>query len=158
MSGLRTAGPRRRAWLLATVLAPMLTPDAARSKDLQLDRLAPAGAAPLEERGSWDVAVADAVAGLAQALGRDRGPLDFQRWALPADATLAQAEASVREHLGAGWARLALPAQGVHAQYLGWEHADGPHAVYALAWLEPVARIDAGPARRLAVTAVTRRD
>ena len=136
----------------------MLMPDAARSKDQALDRLAPAGAAPLEARGSWDVAVADAVAGLAQALGRAHGPLDFQRWALPADATLAQAEASVRERLGAGWTRLALPAHGVGAQYLGWEHADAPSAVYALAWLEPAVRVDDGPARRLAVTAVTRRD
>jgi len=136
----------------------MLTPDAARSKDLPLARIAPAGAAPLEARGSWDITVADAVAGLAQALGRAHGPLDFQRWTLPADATLAQAEASVRERLGNGWTRLALPAHGVGAQYLGWEHADTPRAVYALAWLEPPVRVDDGPARRLAVSATTRSD
>jgi hypothetical protein len=121
--------------------------------------LAPAGAVALTERGSWDLAVANAVAALSQALQRGHAPLSFQRWRLPGEADLAQVQTQLAQALGDDWEPAsAVPRQGVGAQLRGWlrKSPAGETQAFGLAWLDELAKVDGGPAVRIAVTAAPR--
>jgi hypothetical protein len=151
----RAGGPRRR-WL-AAMAACAAWPLAACSRSMAPEP-APAlpGAQPFDERGPWDVAIASAAAGLGNALGRDAGPLELRRWALPAATTLAALQAQLQQALGTDWEALAgLPQRTAGAQLRGWRHRGlGRQPVFSLAWLdEPVAVRSAEPPLRIVVTA-----
>jgi hypothetical protein len=154
----------RRAWLLAALasvaagpLRAAVNPD--RMSDLQA--LAPPGAVPLEARGPWDVAIATATSGLADALKRDHGPLSFHRWRADAGLALADVEAKLQAMLGDEWESVpGLPRETAGAQMRGWRPKRGAdrRPAFALAWLEDLVKVDAGPPARLILTAATRRE
>ena len=149
----------RRAWIGA--LAAWAVPLRAGIMTLDLSTLAPAGARPLAERGSWDIAIADAIAGLSQALAREHGPLSFHRWRLPSDLDFAAAQEQLRAALGNEWEPVhGLPQRTVAAQMCAWQRKAGARMrpVFALAWLDAPVKIDEGPAARLVVTAAQRQD
>ena len=137
----------------------------ARAETPALRGIAPAGAERLEERGSWDVAIAQISTEIVADLRRQpHDDIDSQRWKMPARVGFDQACADLQRALGAGWQPLApstLPQHGVDARRCGWREPAtfGHERVFVLAWDEVPVRLaaNADPVR-LAVTVFTRGD
>jgi hypothetical protein len=147
----------RRAWIGAVVLVPLA--DVACAMPTDLSRVAPEGAAPLTERGPWDLAVNEAIAGVSGVLARAHGPLQFERWQLPAMMDLASAQAQVATELGKEWARLeGLPEHVSGARLCAWQRPVlvGRAPSFALALLDAPIRLASGAQVHLAITALPR--
>lgn len=141
----------RRRWLGGWLALASLGA-CSRPAPVNLDAIVPPGAQPLTERGSWDLDVMNAASSLDSALRPDFGTLDFKRWVLPADASWPTVQAQVQQLLGERWQPLStLPEQGRGAHMRAWSERSalrgGP--VFALAWVDRVASLSAGPARLL---------
>jgi len=147
----------RRAWIGAVALVPLV--DVACAMPTDLSRIAPQGAAPLTERGPWDLAVDEAIAGVSGVLAREHGPLQFERWQLPAMADLASAQAQVATALGKEWTRLeGLPEHVSGARLLAWQRPVivGRAPGFALALLDAPIRLASGAEVHIAITALPR--
>ena len=155
----RSSGRRwsRRAWIGAFALVPIV--DVGRAMPTDLSRIAPQGAAPLTERGPWDLAVNEAIAGVSGVLARAHGPLQFERWQLPAMVELASAQAQVATALGKEWVRLeGLPEHVSGARLLAWQRPVlvGRAPGFALALLDVPIRLASGTEVHIAITALPR--
>ena len=147
----------RRSWIGAVLLIPLV--DLARAMPSDLTRIAPQGAAPLTERGPWDLAVDEAIAGVSGVLAREHGPLQFERWQLPAMVDLASAQAQVAAALGKEWAPLeGLPEHVSGARLHAWQRPVlvGRAPGFALALLDAPIRLASGAEVRIAITALPR--
>jgi hypothetical protein len=121
--------------------------------------LAPPHAAPLSERGVFDLTLGNVEMAIAQSVGRDHGKLDFRRYRLDPSATAESVAAFYSKTLGAEWNALSTyPASHREFRLSVWQRRSlfdtGP--VVAVAWLEDVAMDSSSQRFRPMVVAASR--